>query len=121
MDETKRSKRTELDPGVLDRLREAMSRAGVGPTQLSKAAGLAEGHIGLILSDKVASPAATTLAQAARALGVSLDWLMYGTDGCPCGGTASDRPPAPEPREATGPVPTGEPGSDHPRQTGTED
>lgn len=90
----KNEKRVELAPAVLARLRAAMEAAGLGPTELSIKAGLAPGHIAMVLARTVRSPAATTLSQVSRALGVSLDWLM---------GDEVYRPPS-EPEEAPEPL-----------------
>lgn len=90
--ENTRRKRTEMDSAVVERLKAAMVKAGINATELSRLAGLpSEGHVGLILTGKVASPAATTMAALARPLGVSLDWLMFG-DAHP----SSDPPPPDE-------------------------
>ena len=52
--------------------------AGTKHERVSRAAGLADGHVGLIASGHVKNPSAKVLTKIADVLGVSLDWLVNG-------------------------------------------
>lgn len=61
-----------------DRLRIAREAAGLTARKLSKLAGLAEGHVAMIERGTVEDGSVQTIGKIARALGVSLDWLVFG-------------------------------------------
>ncbi len=60
------------------RLGRLCEQAGVSHESVSLSAGLASGHLGLIVSGRVKRPSAEVLAKVADVLGVSLDWLVLG-------------------------------------------
>lgn len=61
-----------------DRLRIARKAADLTARELSKRAGLAEGHVAMIERGTVDDGRVQTIAKIADALGVSLDWLVFG-------------------------------------------
>lgn len=66
-----------------DRLRWARHAAGISARELDRLAGLAEGHSALLEAGKKKGLEMRTAAGLARALGLSLDWLVLGEGGQP--------------------------------------
>lgn len=60
------------------RLKRLCAGANVSHESVSHAAGLSAGHVGVIVNGHVKSPRVDATARIARALGVSLDWLVSG-------------------------------------------
>lgn len=69
-------------PGISDRLRTARKAAGLSTHALDRASGCVRGHTAQIESGK-RSPTAHTASKIARALGVTLDWLVNGDGRAP--------------------------------------
>lgn len=63
---------------VSARLGNLCEAAGVSHESVSLSAGLAGGHVGLIVHGRIKRPTADVLAKIADVLGVSLDWLVCG-------------------------------------------
>jgi transcriptional regulator with XRE-family HTH domain len=63
---------------LAQRLRRARKAAGLSARRLDALAGLTPCHTSLIESGLRENPKATTVAALAKALGVSLDWLVSG-------------------------------------------
>lgn len=61
-----------------DRLRSARLTAGISARELDRLARLAEGHTALLEAGKKNDVETRTVAKLARALGVTLDWLVLG-------------------------------------------
>jgi len=61
-----------------DRLKTARAASGLSARKLSKLAGLAEGHVAMIERGTVDDGSVQTIGKIAKALGVSLDWLVFG-------------------------------------------
>ncbi|MBL8684399.1 MAG: helix-turn-helix transcriptional regulator [Myxococcales bacterium] len=68
---------------VSARLGKLCEDAGVSHESVSLSAGLAGGHVGLIVSGRVKRPSADVLAKIADVLGVSLDWIVLGRGDSP--------------------------------------
>jgi transcriptional regulator with XRE-family HTH domain len=63
---------------IAERLRRARGIANVGSRELDALAGLAAGHTSMIEGRKRSSIDSDTAVKLARALGVSIDWLVTG-------------------------------------------
>lgn len=82
-----------VDQSIADRLRLVLARRQTSASGLSKAAGLARGHVGLILSGTVkGNVQPDTLKKIAAAAGVAYEWLATGA-----GESGLDVRPAPIP------------------------
>jgi transcriptional regulator with XRE-family HTH domain len=68
---------------IPERLRLARDLAGVGSRELARLARLAETHVSLIESGIRPRIEAKTALSLARALGISVDWLLDGTGEAP--------------------------------------
>jgi transcriptional regulator with XRE-family HTH domain len=71
------------------RLKKARTAAKISARRLDKLAGLTPGHTTLIESGRRPNPTATTAAALARALDVSLEWLVSGRGAAPTSGHAN--------------------------------
>mgnify|MGYP003766576231 FL=1 len=65
------------------RLRWAREKSGISARRLDELAGLSPGHTSAIESERRLDPSTSTVAALARALGISLDWLVDGTGTAP--------------------------------------
>lgn len=68
---------------MINRLRSMRARAGLSGGELSRLAGLARAHVGLIESRAIKTIEAPTAAALATVLGCSLDWLVLGQGEAP--------------------------------------
>jgi transcriptional regulator with XRE-family HTH domain len=67
------------ESAIGQRLRFARTAAGLSTRELAKLSGLTTGHPSLIEAGKRPAVSAKALADMARVLGISLDWLVNGS------------------------------------------
>jgi transcriptional regulator with XRE-family HTH domain len=72
--------RKEPEETFADRLKTAMARAGKGAEQLERETGIARGLVSRYMRSERKTPRADTLGKLCSALGVSPEWLAYGSD-----------------------------------------
>jgi transcriptional regulator with XRE-family HTH domain len=80
-----------MSTSVSARLGKLCEDAGVSHESVSLSAGLAGGHVGLIVTGRVKRPSADVLAKIADVLGVSLDWIVLGRGEEPDAGVVRTR------------------------------
>ncbi len=66
-----------------ERVAHLQSLSGLDRAELSKLAGLAQSHVGLIMRGGVKNPAGSTLGAIAKVTGASTDWIITGAGAPP--------------------------------------
>ena len=82
--ENMRSRFVAVDlPGLCERLHWALEAGDITPNALSELIGAARGTVGFVLTGRVKDPGINLLTAIGETLGVSLDWLVHGTEPAP--------------------------------------